>query len=172
MRIASGVVDQYTYFVAVSATTGERLTGLSSFTVYRSRNGGAAVAMTTPTVVEVSGMVGVYALLMDEDMTIDVGDYTQAMVFDITATGMAQATKEIELFRPADDVVLNAATGDFTTPDTIGGEINDLMLDVIEIKAKTDSLTFTVAGQVDANVESINGAEVLGNGTSGDLWRG
>lgn len=40
------------------------------------------------------------------------------------------------------------------------------------IKAKTDSLTFTVAGQVDANAESMNGAEILGNGTSGDLWRG
>lgn len=40
------------------------------------------------------------------------------------------------------------------------------------IKAKTDSLTFTVAGQVDANVESMNTAELLGSGTSGDKWRG
>jgi hypothetical protein len=40
------------------------------------------------------------------------------------------------------------------------------------IKAKTDNLTFTVTGQVDANAESMNGAEILGNGTAGDLWRG
>lgn len=102
MRIASGVVDQYTYFIAVSATTGERLTGLSSFTVYRSRNGGAAVAMTTPTINETdaTNMPGVYELLMDEDMTIDAGDYTQAMAFHITATGMAPVTKEIELYNP------------------------------------------------------------------------
>jgi len=40
------------------------------------------------------------------------------------------------------------------------------------IKAKTDSLTFTVAGQVDANVESMNTAEVIGTGTTGDAWRG
>lgn len=43
---------------------------------------------------------------------------------------------------------------------------------VDSIKAKTDQLTFTVSGQVDANAESINGAEILGNGTSGNLWRG
>jgi hypothetical protein len=40
------------------------------------------------------------------------------------------------------------------------------------IKAKTDSLTFTKAGEVDANVQSMNGATVLGDGTSGDKWRG
>jgi hypothetical protein len=40
------------------------------------------------------------------------------------------------------------------------------------IKNKTDSLTFTVAGQVDANAESMNATTILGTGTSGDLWRG
>lgn len=38
------------------------------------------------------------------------------------------------------------------------------------IKAKTDGLTFTVTGQVDANVESVNGTEVTGSGTEGDPW--
>lgn len=40
------------------------------------------------------------------------------------------------------------------------------------IKAKTDQLTFTVAGQVDANAESMNATTILGNGTSGNKWRG
>ncbi len=40
------------------------------------------------------------------------------------------------------------------------------------IKSKTDSLTFTVGNQVDANVRSMNSATVNGNGTSGDKWRG
>lgn len=40
------------------------------------------------------------------------------------------------------------------------------------IKAKTDSLTFTVANQVDSNAVSMNDAEIIGDGTSGDLWRG
>lgn len=68
--------------------------------------------------------------------------------------------------------VWNAATGDYTTPETLGGEMNDLMLDVIEIKAKTDQLTFTKANELDVNAKSMNGATVNGNGTEGNLWRG
>lgn len=44
--------------------------------------------------------------------------------------------------------------------------------EVAAIKAKTDQLTFTVANQVDANAESINATTILGNGSSGNKWRG
>lgn len=43
--------------------------------------------------------------------------------------------------------------------------------DVAAIKAKTDSLTFTVANTIDANVQTINEVAVIGAGTSGDKWR-
>jgi len=39
--------------------------------------------------------------------------------------------------------------------------------DVGAIKAKTDSLTFTVAGQVDSNVQSINDVTITGDGQAG-----
>ncbi len=39
--------------------------------------------------------------------------------------------------------------------------------DVALIKAKTDSLTFTVAGQVDANIQRINDVTITGNGQPG-----
>ena len=100
--IPSGVVDQYTYFVAVDSTDFTTLeTGLSSFTVYRSRNGGAAAAFTTPTINEtdVTNMPGAYELLLDEDMTIDSGDDVQHMIVRITATGMAPVTKEFCIAR-------------------------------------------------------------------------
>lgn len=38
--------------------------------------------------------------------------------------------------------------------------------EIAAIKAKTDSLTFTVAGQVDANIQSINDTTIVGNGAS------
>lgn len=103
MRIPSGVTDQVIFFVAVDATDFvSRETGLSSFTVYRSRNGAAAAAMTTPTVTEVSSanMPGVYKLLLDEDMTIGTGNDSEEMVFHITCSGMAPVTRVIELYRP------------------------------------------------------------------------
>jgi hypothetical protein len=38
------------------------------------------------------------------------------------------------------------------------------------IKAKTDSLTFTVANQLDANVQYVNDVQVNGTGSPGDEW--
>lgn len=103
MRIPSGVTDQYIYFVAVDATDYvTRETGLSSFTVYRSRNGGAAAAMDTPTINETdaTNMPGVYELLLDEDMTIGTGNASEEMVFHITQAAMAPVTRVIELYDP------------------------------------------------------------------------
>lgn len=42
--------------------------------------------------------------------------------------------------------------------------------EVAAIKAKTDSLNFTVAGQVDANIQYVNDTAVNGAGTSGSPW--
>jgi hypothetical protein len=103
MRIATGVTDQYIYFKAVDIT--DRVTpelGLSGFTVQRSRNGAAEVAYTTPTTVEIDGtnMPGIYALLLDEDMTIDSGDETQEVCIHITHASMDPVTRVFELYRP------------------------------------------------------------------------
>lgn len=103
MRIPSGTTDQYIYFVGVDPTDLKtRETGLSSFTVYRSRNGGAAAAYTTPTVNETdaTNMPGVYELLLDEDMTIDSGDKSQEVCLHITHASMAPVTRTFELYRP------------------------------------------------------------------------
>lgn len=42
--------------------------------------------------------------------------------------------------------------------------------EVSAIKAKTDSLTFTVAGNLDCNVQYVNDVQVTGTGASGDEW--
>ena len=103
MRIPSGTTDRYVYFVAVDSTDLKtRETGLSSFTVYRSRNGAAAAAMSSPTVNETSSgsMPGVYELLLDEDTTLAAGNDSEEMVLHITATGMAPVTRTVEIYRP------------------------------------------------------------------------
>lgn len=51
-----------------------------------------------------------------------------------------------------------AATGDIPTAD------------ITAIKAKTDSLAFTVAGQVDSNVQYVNDVQVNGTGAAGNEW--
>ena len=102
MRIPSGKTDQVIYFVAVdSVDLKTRETGLTTFTVYRSRNGGAATAYTTPTVAELSAanMPGVYSLLIDEDTTIASGSDSEEYVVHITQAAMAPVTRTIELYR-------------------------------------------------------------------------
>lgn len=42
--------------------------------------------------------------------------------------------------------------------------------DVSAVKAKTDSLSFTVTGQVDANIHYVNDLAVDGAGTEADSW--
>jgi hypothetical protein len=102
MRIPSGKTDVALYFVAVDSTDlVTRETGLSSFTVYRSRNGGAATAYTTPTVTEISlaNMPGVYSLLIDEDTTIASTSDSEEYCLHITQASMAPVTRVIELYR-------------------------------------------------------------------------
>ncbi len=128
MRIPSGVTDQYIYFVAVDATDLKtRETGLSTWTVYRSRNGAAAVAITTPTINETDNvnMPGVYELLLDEDMTIAAGNDSEEMCFHITHAGMAPVTRVIELYRPkltAGYTLGVESDGDLTKVNTLNGQ--------------------------------------------------
>lgn len=102
MRIESGVTTRFIYFVAVDSTDLKtRETGLTTFTVYRSRDGGAAAAMTTPTVNETdtTNMPGVYELLLDEDMTIGSGNDSEEYCVHITQASMAPVTRVFELYR-------------------------------------------------------------------------
>jgi hypothetical protein len=61
------------------------------------------------------------------------------------------------------DVVLSTrlATLGYTAPDNTS---------ITDIKTKTDSLNFTVPGQVDANIQSVNDVQVNGTGAPGDTW--
>lgn len=56
------------------------------------------------------------------------------------------------------------------TGTTLDGKIDTVDTVVDAIKAKTDSLTFTVANQVDANIQSVNDVTVTGNGQAGSEW--
>lgn len=142
MRMPSGVVDQYIYFVAVDSTDLKtRETGLSSFTVYRSRNGGSATAYTTPTIAELSSsnMPGVYSLLLDEDMTIDSGDQSQEICLHITQASMAPVTRVIELYRP-----------DVTAGTTLGVSSGNAQIAAADVRSAVGLASANLDTQLDA----------------------
>ncbi len=85
----------------------------------------------------------------------------KSMATDTLTSGALASSAVTELQTGlATSSALSTAQSDITA---IKGAVDT---EVAAIKAKTDSLTFTVGGQVDANVQSINDTTVTGNGTS------
>ncbi len=108
MRIPVDVIDQGFYFLGLIA--GVPTTGLTTFSVEYSKNGGTSWSdMTTPTITEIDN--GAYFLLCDEGMTLSAGNVSEAMLFRITQATMDTAWKEIEIYRPIEGIIRGAATG-------------------------------------------------------------
>jgi hypothetical protein len=85
----------------------------------------------------------------------------------IAADAITAAKVAADVSAEIADAVWDEATAGHTTAGTFGEQ---LKTDVDGIKTKTDSLTFTVANQVDANIQSVNDITVNGVGTSGNPW--
>lgn len=160
VRVLNGVTDQYIYFIAFSSTNhSSRVTGLSSFTVYRSRNGGTATAYTTPTITEVdsTNMPGLYKFLLDEDMTLDAGDYSQEMALHITASTMDPVTRTIEIYRRDVDAPVK------------GIALSDIPFYMVD---STDHVTPKTGLTVTATVSKDAGAFASAAGTATEIGSG
>jgi len=89
-----------------------------------------------------------------------------------TAVAVADLPTNAELttaLAGADDAVLAAVADVQSDVDGISTLLAGTDSDVEDIKAKTDSLTFTVANVLDANTKRINGTVVNGDG-AGTPW--
>ncbi len=83
----------------------------------------------------------------------------RAVMIDLSATEMT-----------ADNVVVQCvdAAGAEWCDQIINLQTTAYQLD--DIAAKTNSLTFTQAGNVDANIQYVNDVQVTGTGASGNEW--
>lgn len=103
--------------------------------------------------------------------TPDTAGYPVVTIKDGTGQGEISTTSGA-----VDHVILN----DTTTTNTDMRGTNSALLaasytapdntSITGIKAKTDSLTFTQAGNVDANIQYVNDVIVKGTGSSGNEW--
>ncbi len=182
-QITSGVTDQGFYFVGLDSTDlTTRETGLSSFTVVRSRNGAADASMTTPTITELDNttMPGVYFLLCDEDTTLASGNDEEEMCFHITHAGMHPVTKTVTLVRPkitaGETVTASGGSGNATVVSINADAITaaSIASDAItDAKVASDVTIASVTGSVGSvtgAVGSVTGAvgSVTGN-VGGDI---
>lgn len=168
MRIPSGKIDQYVYFVAVdSVDLKTKKTGLTGFTVLRERNGLNRAFYTTPTIVELDSVncPGLYRLLVDEDTTIAAASDAEEYVVHINVAGMAPVIRVIELFRRDTTsgrtqlvdangrVDVSAIAGTAQTARDIGASV------LLSSGTGTGQVSLT-AGVVAANATQIAGAAV------------
>jgi hypothetical protein len=81
------------------------------------------------------------------------------------ANVLAIAANAVNASALATDAVTEIQTGLATA-----AALSTAQTDLTTIKGKTNSLTFTVGGQVDANIQYINDAAVTGIGSAGNPW--
>jgi cytoskeletal protein CcmA (bactofilin family) len=92
-----------------------------------------------------------------------------------TLTGAATATNASNNINLGTDalnatVLAASAVTEIQSGLALSTQVDALEADVTAIKAKTDSLTFTVAGKVDANIRAVNSVAVGGTGAVGNRW--
>ena len=128
-------------FMTQSADHVTGLTG-ATLTITASKDGGA-FASISPTVTERGS--GWYSLALTSSHTDTLGD----LALHVTAASAdpTDLVRQVVVSLPGEDSA-----------------------NVTAIKAKTDSLTFTVDGQVDANIQYVNDVQVTGDGQTGTEW--
>jgi len=152
----------------------DHVTGLTgaTLTISLSKNG-AAFGAITPVVTERGD--GWYSLAMTTSHTDTLGD----LVLHITAASADPIDLREQVFAllPGDSVAVasiaaNAVNASALATDAVTEIQTGLATasDLAAVKAKTDSLTFTVANQIDANIQYVNDVQVKGTGAGGDEW--
>ena len=151
---------------SLTATTGlgnqtANITGTLSGTV-----GGIAGTITTLDALDTAqdtqhsttqGLVTTVDTVVDA-ILVDTGTTIPGVLGTPAGADLATDIANVKTDTAAVLIDTNELQGDWAN----GGRL-DLLID--GIKAKTDSLTYTVAGQVDANVQSVNDVTIVGDGS-------
>jgi hypothetical protein len=155
-------------------SSSDHVTGLTGATLVNtlSKDGGA-FASVSPTVTERGD--GWYNLALTSAHTDTLGDF----VLHITASGAdpIDLREQVYTSLPGDSVTVSSLGTDAITATSLAtSAVTEIQLglatsaDLTAVKAKTDSLAFTVAGQVDANIQYVNDVQVVGTGAAGNEW--
>ena len=128
-----------------------------------------AVGSVTGAVGSVTGSVGsvtgLTAANLDAAVSSRMASYTQPTGF-LAATFPGTVASPTNI-TAATGITLAAVTHTGAVIPTVSAVTGLTAADVGAIKTKTDSLTFTQAGHVDANVQRINDVTITGDGQSG-----
>jgi hypothetical protein len=138
--------------------------------------------------------VGIARMITDFDAATDTITFSPAVPNAVTTEGYVIVPNgkdaDIALINakttnlPSDPADASVIAGRFDTLDTsiadlptnaelttaLGTADDAVLAQIALVKAKTDPLTYTVANQVDVNIQYVNDVEVTGNGETGTEW--
>jgi hypothetical protein len=152
----------------------DHVTGLTGATLALtlSKNG-AAFASISPTVTERGN--GWYSIALTAANTDTLGDF----VLRATAAGAdpIDLREQVYASLPGASVTVSSIANNAITAASIAADaVTEIQTglataaDLTAVKSKTDGLNFTVAGQVDSNIQYVNDVQVKGTGAAGNEW--
>lgn len=100
----------------------------------------------------------------------DIQSDTNKLVSDATEVDASDILSLLTLVRSDTTVIESQMLVVKSDTSDLKSHLTVVNSETTAIQSKTASLTFTVAGQVDANIEYVNGTEVGGTGALGDEW--
>jgi hypothetical protein len=176
--VLAGATDQTVLVRADTITTGapnESVTNATSGLQIRYKRGATGAVTTVSPASQTStgahadgGIVhlhgGVYRVDLPDAAFASGAPWVVITLAGVADTRFTVATVDLSDGDPRAAVATAAAVA------TIDTEVGNLQSDVTAIKDKTDDLTFTSAGLVDANVQRINDVTITGDGSSGDKF--
>lgn len=168
--IADGAIDAATFAAGAITATAIASDAITDAKVASD----VTIASVTGAVGSVTGAVGSVTGNVGGNVTGSVGSVATggiaAASFAAGAiTASAIAADAIGASELAADAVAEIQSG-LATASALDTVDNFLDTEIAAIKAKTDSLTFTVAGQVDANIQYVNDVQITGTGQTGTEW--
>ena len=149
-------------------------------TTQRSSDNGYALLDTDG--IDFDGITGLHGFSIDLSDNSDASFYTVGAQFTVVVSTITVDSQTVTFivgtFRivaaehtagyPVATIKDGTGTGEIDTSS--GAVLTTSATEITAIKAKTDSLTFTVANNVDANIQRVNDVAVTGTGAPGSEW--
>lgn len=163
VRGAEGTIDDVGILLEVVSATSGGYTNLDAavstrMATYTQPTGFLAATFPAGTVANTTNITAGTVTTVSGNVNGSVGSVTGAVG---SVTGSVGSVTGLTASNLDTTVSSRLATAGYTAPDNAS---------ITGIKAKTDSLTFTVAGRADTNIRNVNGVAVTGTGTLGDPW--
>jgi len=158
----SGATDMDPCHVAVELLDEVELTGTSINAQVKALDANTVTATVVADDTITAAKIAANAITSSE---LADGAITAAKLATGAITAAKFAASAIDAAALATDAVTEIQSG-LATAAALNTVDDFLDTEIAAIKAKTDQLTFTVANQVDANIQSINDTAIVGNGAS------